>query len=99
MKRRGLTLLEVLLAAVLLAAIAVACLPLLRPPSNAPLIQRNAALDEIAGNTNELPPADSVAEFDASIGERTEGRWRVIVTDNRYGIAWIQSTDQDQVSP
>lgn len=94
MNRRGTTLLEVLCAAVLLAAVSLACLPLLR------LVPKQAMVRPSHGITHSLlhqrvpPPNATIFENSSVIGEETEGVWRVMEVNDVYSVMWIVRRDR-----
>lgn len=93
MTRRGLTLVEVLMAVVLLAAVVIACLPLLRPRP-AVVASRPSMMLSAAAAGEHTPPGARVATFEANAGQETQGQWRVITTEASYGLVWINEDDQ-----
>jgi|GEM_PF-6782058 len=94
MSRCGLTLLEVLLAVVLLAAIVIACLPLLAPGPDAEGIGRaDPVLTEIADRHQLAPANTSHTEQPSSIGAEITGTWRVVMSPGGYGVAWVPADD------
>lgn len=87
--RSGLSVLEVLLAAALLAMIVAACLPLMAPtPAGVPL-RADPQLVRIAMATPiATPPNASVERFDSTVEGEINGTWVVIVSGDRFALVW-----------
>lgn len=87
--RHGLSLLEVLLAAALLAMVVAACLPLMvTTPASAPL-RTDPQLVRIAMATPIVtPPNASVERFESTIEGEINGTWVVIVSCDRFAMVW-----------
>lgn len=99
MTRRGLTLLEVLLAAVLLAAVVIACLPLMRPAAASVGARPDPTLAKIARDTEIAPPGGQIVTVESAIGVNTHGTWRIVTNESGYGIAWVPAPETDEATP
>ncbi len=89
-KRPGLTLLEVLLAAALLAMVVAACLPLLTSVPPLVPLRPDPQLRRLAEATPTiLPPNASIERFDSTVGNEIRGAWVVIVSGDRSSLVWI----------
>ena len=86
---RGFTLLEVLLAAALLALVAAACLPLVRGiPTPA-----EPALADTHTTTNDIDTLRIVQRSDADIGEHIRGQWLVVDSPEGIQVVWRRTTE------
>lgn len=87
--RHGLTLLEVLLAAALLAMVVATCLPLAATtPASVPL-RADPQLVRIAMATPIVtPPNASIERFESTIEGEINGTWVVIVSGDRFALVW-----------
>ena len=88
--RPAFSLLEVLLACVLLAAVTIACLPMMRYTEPTPRIETDPRLGDLV-RTNPLiaPPNTHIETFPSLAGSKTEGRWIVAATPGHYAIVWV----------
>lgn len=97
MRRHGLTLLEVVLAVVLLAGVVAACAPVLR------LRAVDGAGDRARGGPVVrvgLPAGaaeGSGVRTDSTIGRSTRGSWRVVADGSVSWVSWVPDAESGSV--
>lgn len=101
MKRgRAFTLVEVLLAAVLLAALVTACLPMMRSPgpiATGPTYDPRLT-DLVVRSTNGFP-LRQLQRFDSTVGEAINGSWVVVQSGNQFTVVWVKNESVTETGP
>ncbi len=102
MKRgRAFTLVEVLLATILLAALVIACLPMMRSPGPIVAIPTyDPRLAELAvRSAKNLPPPGQLQRFNSTVGEAINGSWVVVQSGDRYTVVWVKNESVTETGP
>lgn len=89
MRRGAFTLLEVLMALVLLACVVVACLPMLNP------VDGDDDAAGVVGSLHADEPGDVVGTFGGTIGGDVGGDWVVESVDGGYRVRWVGHPAED----
>jgi hypothetical protein len=97
---RAFTLVEVLLATVLLAALVIACLPMMRSPGPIAAVPTyDPRLAELAVRSTNGLPLGQLQRFDSTVGEAINGSWVVVQFGDRYTVVWVKSESVTEVAP
>lgn len=89
-RRRSFTLLEVMLAAALLALVVVACLPMVSSNAAAPKRTPDPRLSAFVGaGEDAAPPNARIDRFPSSVGAEIKGDWVVVSVGDRFAVVWV----------